>query len=263
MQFLCINLPGSRLRRESMEAQLQALNIAVEWVPGVTASEIPEAELQGMCDMGFQRNVNDRLFMPGEIGCSLAHLNAYRFMLSRNLAWAVILEDDVVLDANLVAAVDAAALLLDDTRPEVLLLNQARRVFADTRQAVLPGYSIAEVSSARLAWGYLLNAAAAQAILAGNCPVRFLADDWKRIRYYCNCRISAVIPPLVGERVDLVSDIRGPDFRKLRRRPSLGSRLRRLPLKLSRLLQKANRRVVRTTEAERTLSNPVDIPRQQ
>ncbi len=264
MQFLCINLSTSSHRRQKMQGQLNALDIDVEWVPGVAGDQLPKTDLQQLCDLDFQQDVNDRSFLPGEIGCSLSHLKAYRFMLSRGLPQAVILEDDVVLDTNLVAVATAVAALLDDSRPEVVLLSQAKSVFPDTRReidtACRTAYSLAEVNSARLAWGYLLNAAAAQSILAGNCPVRFLADDWKRLRFYCDCHISAVIPPMVGEQMDMVSDIRGSSFRKPKRRPSLRSRLNRLPLKLSRLRQRSFRQIERTTVVERTLVSPVDIP---
>lgn len=84
-----LNLPQDRARRESMRARLDALGLAAQFLAGVDGRQATVAR-EASCPLS-----------PGEWGCYQSHRQAWAEQVSAGEPWAVVLEDDVLLDPRL------------------------------------------------------------------------------------------------------------------------------------------------------------------
>ncbi len=101
-----INLDRSPQRLAATRTQAEALGLALERVPAVDGTKLTEAELQHhYCADRNRRDYHSQL-SAGEIGCYLSHRRAWQLILERDLDYAVILEDDVILEADFGHALD-------------------------------------------------------------------------------------------------------------------------------------------------------------
>ncbi len=101
-----INLARSSLRKKQMAFQLTRLGLEHEFVPAVDGASLDDATL-----VAIENNRDAQLyakpFTVGEIGCGLSHLAVYKKICDDAIPCALILEDDVFLEAQLAHIVDA------------------------------------------------------------------------------------------------------------------------------------------------------------
>jgi glycosyl transferase, family 25 len=92
-----INLETSINRREYMVNQFKKLNInKYEFFKAVNGKLLSEDDL----NTHYEKEKSSKLYRPlglGEIGCALSHVNVAKEIIYRNLPFAIILEDDVLL----------------------------------------------------------------------------------------------------------------------------------------------------------------------
>ena len=102
-----INLDRSTDRWSALSDQARSLQFDLVRIAGVDGREVP-ADQRMACDEGaFQRN-NGRTMLAGEYGCYRSHLKVLSAFLETGEAACIIVEDDVVLSADLVARAEAA-----------------------------------------------------------------------------------------------------------------------------------------------------------
>ncbi len=91
-----INLARRTDRRAAMEAQLAQLGLAGERIDAVEAADLPDALRKKYLPNGRHQ----RLSVP-EFCVGVSHLEAYRRLLAGPDAYALVLEDDIVLSRRL------------------------------------------------------------------------------------------------------------------------------------------------------------------
>lgn len=124
LKYYVISLKHQTTRQASIKAQLDTLGINFEFFEGVNGREMSEADRalcadsDGAvlpCRWGLKVKITNAL-TPGERGCALSHLKLYQKILDDYEAHqeqygtdfaAVIMEDDLVLNANLVLALNS------------------------------------------------------------------------------------------------------------------------------------------------------------
>jgi glycosyl transferase, family 25 len=112
-----INLARSPERREHITAELRKAGMDYQIIEGVDGREL-DLDNQAMVAPSL---LTSYLFPAGVAGCALSHLRVYQAMLADGLDSALVLEDDVILPADLGSLIDAVAGHL--TGAEVALLN--------------------------------------------------------------------------------------------------------------------------------------------
>jgi len=232
MHIFVINLEKDGARRASITGQLSALGLPFELVSGVLGSALSAAEVALHYDDGKAKWRMARSLLPAEIGCALSHVNVYRMMLTRDIPFALVLEDDVSVPRELGEILEACARLLDKRRPEVWLLSPAegRRGVAgeravDTRHVVLPYRGGFYTSS------YVLTSSAANALLAELYPIGDVADCWTRLNRYRVVDIGVLSPPVIHQEQERFGSSTTLDYRtNTDRRPgsTLVYKLRRM-----------------------------------
>ncbi|WP_228768488.1 glycosyltransferase family 25 protein [Shewanella sp. TC10] len=115
MQFkvFVINLDKSTDRMAFMQQQLNQLNIEYERVPAVYGKELSEAEISNIFDKKTNLEKYDKVLNVGEIGCYLSHVNCWNDMIDNQINYALILEDDSILDKGLVDLIESVGKLAE------------------------------------------------------------------------------------------------------------------------------------------------------
>lgn len=96
-----INLEKQEKRREIISKQLNALHIPFEIFPAVNGRLLTQEQISQLYDRekALKKGYYD-LTLP-EIGCALSHINIYKKIVSENIPYALILEDDAFLNPEL------------------------------------------------------------------------------------------------------------------------------------------------------------------
>lgn len=153
-----INLDRSPQRLAAMQARLQAAGLAFERVPAVDGNTLDDAAFA-------RHSPANRYYKPlrrGEIGCYLSHLDTLRRFVASGLPYALVLEDDVVLEDGFCALLAEAIALHARSRDpllawDVLKLAKQRRRFVDlaplgpTHRLVEYGLSV-PITTAAAVW---------------------------------------------------------------------------------------------------------------
>lgn len=161
---------------------------------------------------------------PGQIGCAMSHLAIYRRMIEQDLDCALVVEDDVVLPADIHGILQAITPML--RRGEVIQLNNWK-----DGDCLLSRVSMSEIAGLSLyyplnatalgsACAYLIDRQVAENILKVNFPLRVTADNWEYFyQKDCLSKARVVFPSPVMlkafESTILHSDRMRTDFQGL------------------------------------------------
>ena len=200
MPIFYINMASRPDRREHVEGQLAALGLTGTYVPAVTPAD-------------FQLPPGSPL-SPGELGCSRSHQKIWQLLADQNIPAALILEDDVML------AAEVPALLAD---PD-LLKGGVEAIQFETRgftsalvgpavQTAAPGVTRNRLMSSSLgSAAYIMTATLARRLLARPDVDRLALDHllfgWAGGLCY-DARIFQTLPALAIQLDQTIDGRRG------------------------------------------------------
>lgn len=107
--WLVINLDRAPQRLAAMQSQCEALGIGLTRVSAMDGRDLAAEALNSMPDVdavAFKRNTA-RTVRGGDVGCYMSHLRAATQFLQSNSEFAVVMEDDAIINADTVAVVAA------------------------------------------------------------------------------------------------------------------------------------------------------------
>ena len=187
MRVFLINLDKDTDRLAAADAQLKGQGVDYERFPAVYAKALPQAELDKAVNTFRWWCCVGRPVIAGEIGCALSHYTLYRKMIDEGIAYACILEDDVVMDESFRQTLDSVERWLDSGKPQVVLLSNNLN---------LPEYGedICERSAGLFTESYVITMPAARALLKENMPLRTPCDHWGRWVSHGAIRLYAATP---------------------------------------------------------------------
>lgn len=229
-----INLPKAIERRQRIEAHLAALNLSqVQIFPAVYGADIPANELAAQYEDRRAASRAGRSFTRGEIGCALSHVGVYRQILAQQQPWAMVLEDDALLNPAVPALLPSIARWLQSPEPRVLLCSPLRSFYHRGDRALGSGHRMVRLHRAWNAHGYCLNVAAAAALSRVNHPVVLMADDWMGYQQRTRVEVRGVDPYCIGtNELAQVSQLEA-DRAKVRAKRPLAFRIRKSLRKLA------------------------------
>ncbi len=102
-----INLDTSQQRNARMVDQLQALGLPFERIAAVNGAALSQQQKSLVDEEKFLLNTK-RHIKDGEIGCAISHRLIWQRMLDDNIAYALILEDDVTIDKAILSVLQVA-----------------------------------------------------------------------------------------------------------------------------------------------------------
>lgn len=203
-----VNLARSLDRRAHITRELLKTSVQYKLVTAVDGRELDMADA-AVIDPSFVA----RGEFPGSAGAALSHLSVYRKIIEDGLDVALILEDDVILPADLnklaeevgkhLSAAEVALLSIDCPNP-VQLSREGAVGLSGGRQLALP----IDVSQPRSAGAYLITREACDRMIKLLLPIRVNADSWQFFyREGAVDRLRCVAPMQVVKNADLTSTI--------------------------------------------------------
>ena len=194
MKAFVINLDKNPERLAFMQDQFRRFGMDVERFPAVYGKALTPEELRRdhsriRSYIAFQKRME-----PPKVAVALSHGGVYRTIIDRGLPYALVLEDDVVIDAGFSEALQRAEKFIDPARPQVVAFNGYGLENAD---ACAP--EIREVSRMWCADAYVITRPAAERIRHANYPVLTSADSFKRYHRRHGVELYRVLPATVRQ----------------------------------------------------------------
>jgi glycosyl transferase family 25 len=204
-----INLARSPERREHITAELRKTGLHYDFVPGVDGRELDLNDVSIVDPALFDRSS----YPGGMAGCALSHLRVYERVLADGADAAVVLEDDVMLPADLGALAEAVvshlagaelALLNYDSEDPIRMSRDGGTPLPRSRLLVMP----LDVRQPHSSAAYVITREACQRMLETLLPVRVSPDDWWFFyREGALDRIRCVLPMPVAKSPEFGSTI--------------------------------------------------------
>lgn len=221
-----INLRDNTVRMDHVRRQLDAQDIAFERIDAVFGADLNPAETAKAYDARANQTRAKQDLVPGEIGCYLSHIAAWRRIADGEAAGGIVLEDDFAAAPDLaevlhaLSATDApdwdiAKLICIHDDPKLTSSAPLTGRYHLTRPYRVP----------TMALGYAIKRASAAAMLARVPPFFRPVDEDQKFFWEHGQRIALVQPnPLsVGEQEAATGTIGSA-----RRKRSKGRALRKL-----------------------------------
>lgn len=178
MKTYIINLPQDKKRKEYMKHVLAPYIDTVfntEFIEAVNGRMLEEKEKNKLFDNQKAFKRYGRKCRDGEIGCTLSHQKCYRKISESNYKYALILEDDIILNENNISTIKSIGDFIERSeKPTVILLSGG--YWYTHAKAKVENHKLLSVFDAYYTFAYLINKKAAQCLITQ--PTDFLADDW-------------------------------------------------------------------------------------
>jgi glycosyl transferase family 25 len=174
-----INLARSPERRAHITHELEKTDLSFEIVTGVDGRNLDLDDRTIVAPELLAKND----FPAGTAGCALSHLQVYRKIIADGHEYAVVLEDDVTLPADLGSVVDQV--IPHMTGAEVVLLNYGGKdgsALAREGSIPLSGSGVLalpiDVTDLVNTAAYVITRAGCERMSERLLPLRANADDW-------------------------------------------------------------------------------------
>lgn len=163
-----------RFRGSALEAQLNQQGLQPNRVSGVLVHELPEPS-DAYADQGTANVLLRRNLTLGEIGCALAHRNAYKALLSDSASHALVFEDDARIVSLL--PFEEIRRLLASPKPRIVLFDWNPGWTIISGNETSKGSSLYRAMFAPIdARGYALNRPAASLLMQDGARINYVAD---------------------------------------------------------------------------------------
>jgi glycosyl transferase family 25 len=239
-----INLDRAPDRLARIRSQLDALGLPWQRLAAVDARAFTP-EQWALLDEGEYRRKHGMAPVGGELGCYLSHVEVMRRFVAGDAAFALVLEDDVLLQPALPAVLQG--LMRNPARWDMVKLSGVHSGTPVPVLAVAPGHSLCVMlSRCTGSSAYLLNRRAAQAYLAGLLPMSLPYDHVFDQGWRFGLKVRMVSPWPCGHDEEIATTIVTPPgtrrkFHWAKRLPAfayrLGNEARRLRYGLASLLR--------------------------
>jgi len=174
LQTWVINLDRAPERLARIASQMARLGLPFTRLSAVDARALTP-EQRGTLDEAAYRRKHGMTPVLGELGCYLSHLQAMQQFLASDAAFALVLEDDVLLQDSLPAVLQG--LMQQPGRWDVAKLSAVHSGTPVPYATVAPGHQLAVMlSRCTGASAYLMNRRAAQAYVQGLLPMSLPYD---------------------------------------------------------------------------------------
>jgi glycosyl transferase family 25 len=232
-----INMDRDQDRRDTMRARLDAIGVPFEFFPAVDGRELSIADCPHY-DSAKRRRYFGRDMTPGEVGCLLSHRGIYERMICDNLTYALILEDDVMFEADFPDVL--RAVLQSPVKWDMIRFLGCEKIYKLGQRKIIPltdHYWLARIPGTHGgAHAYLLTLKAALVLMA-HSERSWLPIDTLHGRCWETGLESLVVhpAPLMPDEAagSTIEDARFDKTRHLKGRDALLYPLRRFKFKLA------------------------------
>ena len=191
-----INMDGATERLTAMQEKLSALSLNFERVAGIDGRKL-EFPIKEFSELSYKL-MHGRRTTPAEVGCYLSHVECAKRLLDSHADFALILEDDVTLEKDILDTIDRAARHSNDW--DLLRITTVNRGKKYPFRALGNGRSLAlALTREKGAGAYVINREAARWITKRLVPMRLAYDIAFDLEYLDGLK-AAFVYPLAGSQ---------------------------------------------------------------
>ena len=193
-----LNMEKDVQKRATIESQLeQQKDLDVTIFKAIEGRKLTEQELNEWVDMSaMQKRYNNFATLPA-IGCALSHWNIYKLMTINQDPYALILEDDALLSADIADKIKQIEYLLLTDEPIAMLLTPEFVYSVNDKTNSFEQFNIYRLNGGTMCSGYIINQATAQLLKKQLFPIRYLADHWDEFSKL-NIKILGIVPHMIS-----------------------------------------------------------------
>lgn len=195
MKVFVINLKKDIKKREQITQECEKHHLEFELLEAVSGKDLSQDEL-------LQKVSKPALeyLTLGEIGCALSHLAIYNKIISDDIPYALILEDDAILSPDLDSVLSAIISQIKPDQKRVYLLYKTEKVYSNRVTPLNNDYLLYESRTPTYTHGYIITNKAARTLLKINSPVLVEADAWHTFYFMSFLKIYALNKDLITTR---------------------------------------------------------------
>ena len=205
VRIYVINLDRSPQRLQEIAGQLSKFGLPFQRIAAVDGKLATPAQ-QALLDENAYQQKHGKTSVPGELGCYLSHVAAIREFLESGSPFAVILEDDAILENGIVSVIQRLSSMTGQW--DMVKLSgvhsgtpmQVQHIHEHYRLSVM--FSKCTCSSA-----YMINRRAAQAYSDGLLPMTLPYDHEFDKGWSYGIKVRAVTPFVVTHNTDALTTI--------------------------------------------------------
>lgn len=178
-------------RREHVRKQCDKIGLEPVFFDAIMGKDLSKDELNSVTS-------DYNYLTEGEIGCALSHINVLHTLLSTEETSVVVFEDDIVFSNHITLDLleEFKSFVNSKKEPTVLALYSSENYYRKE-------YQIADVgvySTPRFmgTYGYIVNRAAAEAIICLQEKISFEIDHFKNYYYLKGCKLYMLNKNCVG-----------------------------------------------------------------
>jgi glycosyl transferase family 25 len=220
---LFISLEKSTERRHGAIRALDDLGLEHQWIKACDGGKLSITELKQVYDPAGTLSCYTTPLAPAEIGCYLSHLECYRTIVDQDIPYALIMEDDMRPNANLIKVLHTLELPEDwgtvHLFPRWHLFSDRAFIFENIyhRRRLFDSYYVSKYFDRAYSTAmYLISQEYAREMLSYLSPIRLPIDVMlfntlfsKNFPYAVYCMENGkVIPPYLTDTV-ICSDVDG------------------------------------------------------
>jgi glycosyl transferase family 25 len=228
LQTWVINLDRAPERLARIGSQMERLGLPFTRLPAVDARALTDDQRAALDEAAYRRK-HGMTPVLGELGCYLSHVRAMELFLASQAEFALVLEDDVLLEDTLPAVLQG--LMQQATRWDVAKLSAVHSGTPVPYATVAPGHQLAVMlSRCTGSSAYLMNRRAAMAYVQGLLPMSLPYDHVFDQGWRFGLKFRLVTPTPCGHDEHIESTIVAPPgvsrkFHWTRRLPAYAYRL--------------------------------------
>lgn len=189
MRTFVINLDRAIDRRDRISNLCKKLKMDFEIFTAIDGRELDENFIRSSV-----YDYKNCFLTKGEIGCALSHIGVYKEIINRRLPYALIIEDDAVLDSR---TVDFMSAFEKKPKNGIFLLTGDVE-YAKNKKRKIGEFKVFPIATAIRATGYIITLKTAKKMVEFLMPIRYEADMFEIFRVCGNIKIFATLPHLIG-----------------------------------------------------------------
>lgn len=177
-----ISLKSATARRKRLQEHFDKIGLAFEWYDAVNGRELAEKDIEAYCDMDAVRK-NPNWLSRSAIGCAMSHYGIYQEIIKRNLPYALIFEDDVILKKDFIQHIDTLLNQLHKNEVVTLFYQSwsPMKLSGGTAVDLYKHYKLyapKDVFQSISAAAYLITNDACRTLSGSVLPIKYAADSW-------------------------------------------------------------------------------------
>ena len=204
-----INMDKSKERLNHMLPYVQGLGLSFERIPGVDGNKLSDEEINEVLDtkMYAQYAMEQDSIPRGVVGCSLSHLKAWEAFINSRYKFALIFEDDVTFDPELLRKMISELTVKDPQKWDIATFLKNKTGSTVTMHDLFDGYVMnLDFMSLSGSNAYILNRKAAADFINYFYPIKIPLDGYFARPWEFGMKFVSIEPFIVHHASGLRSE---------------------------------------------------------